>query len=255
MKVSIKPPQAPRLHINRPAFVIVGMMRSGSNFLERTLNLLPSVRCHGELFNPRFIGLAADMGAEHLGYRRQHVGDRLADPVGMLQRLINDCDRSVCGFRLFLDHEPNATAEALYHPGVRKVLLTRNLLEAFVSLLIARDTNVWITTHKAAPDHEPRVLVDVEEFMAFALRQSCYYSEVQAILNRTGQPHVQIDYSQIKQPEHLNRLAEFLGVPDRFDAVQEPIERQNPGALHEKIINYQSLVQALRRRGMARWFV
>lgn len=255
MKVSIQPPQPPRLQIQRPAFVIVGMMRSGSNFLERTLNLLPNVRCHGELFNPAFIGLAADLGAEYLGYHRHQVASHLEDPVGMLQALIEGCDRQTCGFRLFVDHDPLAMAEVLYHPSVRKILLTRNYLESFVSLVIARRSDVWLSTDKAAQDHDPRVYLDVDALIEFALRQSCFYNEVQTILHRTGQDYLQLDYTHIKDPAHLNQLTAFLGVADRFDVVHEPIERQNPGAVQDKILNYQSLVNALRRRGMARWFV
>ncbi|MCA0177122.1 MAG: sulfotransferase [Proteobacteria bacterium] len=255
MKVCIQPPQPPRLQIQRPAFVIVGMMRSGSNFLERTLNLLPSVRCHGELFNPKFIGLAADLGAEHLGYHRYQVASRRENPLGMLRQLIDGNDRQTCGFRLFLDHEPLAMAEVLYHPGVRKVLLTRNYLESFVSLLIARRSNIWLTTHKAAQDHDPRVHVDVDALIEFTLRQSCFYNDVLTILHSSGQDHMQIDYSEIKSSAHLNRLTAFLGVSDRVDTVEEPIERQNPGAVRDKILNFQPLVDALRQRGMARWFV
>ena len=44
MRISIKPPVKSALVVERPAFMLVGMMRSGSNFLERKLNLLPSVR-------------------------------------------------------------------------------------------------------------------------------------------------------------------------------------------------------------------
>jgi len=50
-------------------------------------------------------------------------------------------------------------------------------------------------------------------------------------------------------------LTAFLGVSDRVDTVEEPIERQNPGAVRDKILNFQPLVDALRQRGMARWFV
>ena len=38
------------------AFVIFAEMRTGSNHLEESLNGLADIRCHGELFNPVFIG-------------------------------------------------------------------------------------------------------------------------------------------------------------------------------------------------------
>ena len=38
------------------SFVMFAEMRTGSNFLEANLNALEGVTCHGELFNPHFIG-------------------------------------------------------------------------------------------------------------------------------------------------------------------------------------------------------
>ena len=37
-------------------FVIFAEMRTGSNFLEENINQFPDLACHGELFNPHFIG-------------------------------------------------------------------------------------------------------------------------------------------------------------------------------------------------------
>ena len=38
------------------SFVVFAEMRTGSNFLEANLNAIPGVTCHGEAFNPAFIG-------------------------------------------------------------------------------------------------------------------------------------------------------------------------------------------------------
>ena len=37
-------------------FVIFAEMRTGSNFLEENINGLEDVICHGEAFNPSFLG-------------------------------------------------------------------------------------------------------------------------------------------------------------------------------------------------------
>ena len=37
-------------------FVVFAEMRTGSNFLETNLNAFDSFECHGEAFNPHFIG-------------------------------------------------------------------------------------------------------------------------------------------------------------------------------------------------------
>ena len=255
MKVAIKPPVNRRLVVDRPSFVMVGMMRSGSNFLERQLNLLPSVRCHGELFNPHFIGFAANYGGRFLGYQRNDMAQRNADPVGFMNQVLAASDRQQCGLRMFLDHDPKVMSEVLYHPGVRKVVLTRNLLDAYVSLQIARETDVWLTTAEPPSEAPHRVHVEAADLVQFALRQSMFYNDVLTLLHRSGQPYFHIDYSEIKDLARLNALTEFLGVPDRLQAVEEPIQRQNPGEQRDKIANYPQLVEALRKRSMARWFI
>ena len=37
-------------------FIVFAEMRTGSNFLEANLNAFDGVTCHGEAFNPHFIG-------------------------------------------------------------------------------------------------------------------------------------------------------------------------------------------------------
>ena len=37
-------------------FVVFAEMRTGSNFLESNLNAFDGIECHGEAFNPHFIG-------------------------------------------------------------------------------------------------------------------------------------------------------------------------------------------------------
>lgn len=255
MKVSIKPPAKPQLKVARPGFMLVGMMRSGSNFLERKLNMLPSIRCHGELFNPKFVGFAADFGESYVGYWRNDTSTRNRDSLGFMNEVLEACDRQQCGFRMFLDHDPAVMAETLYNPAIKKIVLTRNLLDSYISLQIARETDVWLTTDPARQDHIEKVHVDPDELVNFALRQSMFYNDVLTILHRTGQRYFHIDYSEIKELDQLNGIAEFLGVPDRFATIDEPIKRQNPAAQKDKITNHAQLVEALRERSMARWFI
>ncbi|MEL7089565.1 MAG: nodulation protein NodH, partial [Planctomycetota bacterium] len=37
-------------------FVVFAEMRTGSNFLETNLNAFDGLACHGEAFNPHFLG-------------------------------------------------------------------------------------------------------------------------------------------------------------------------------------------------------
>lgn len=253
MKVSIKPPKQTSLGLTHKGFVLIGMMRSGSNFIERQLNLLADVRCHGELFNPAFIGFSHESGKVHAGYKRDEVKLRLEDEIGFFRKVDAACDRPLMGCRLFLDHSAGMTARILYDPSIRKVVLSRNLLEAYISLATARETGVWLTTEgpKAAPKPTK---VEVPKLITFALRQSLYYNDILTVLHQTNQPYLQLDYNEIKDLGKLNEVAQFIGSQHRFKSVVEPIQKQNPGTLEQRIADYPKLVEELRKRQVARWF-
>jgi hypothetical protein len=145
------------------------------------------------------------------------------------------------------------TARLLYDPGVAKVVLSRNLLEAYISLETARETGVWLTTEAAKAPPRP-VKVEINKLVTFALRQSLYYNDVQTVLHQTGQRYLQVDYNEIKDLAKLNEIARFVGSEHQFDAVTEPIRKQNPGSLEERILDFPKLLEELKRRQLARWF-
>jgi hypothetical protein len=253
LKISIKTPQNKTPVFQRPAFLLVGMMRSGSNFLERQLNLLPDVRCHGELFNQVFVGFSHEASGRPAGYAREDIAARNADEDGFIAKVDQACDRRIVGLRLFLDHSPHMTARLLHDPNVAKVVLSRNLLEAYISLETARETGVWLTTESAKAPPRP-VKVEVNKLVTFALRQSLYYNDVQTVLHETGQRYLQVDYNEIKDLGRLNEIARFIGSEHQFKAVSEPIRKQNPGSLDERILDFPKLLEELKRRQLARWF-
>lgn len=255
MRVAITAPQQPVANLLPPgSFVLVGMMRSGSNFLERNMNLLADIRCHGELFNPTFVGFSTAFPRGLEGYSREDTVLRNADPLGFLQKIAQGCDRTHFGFRIFLDHCPAALSAVLYDPAVRKIVLTRNLLEAYISLQNALETGVWLVGHeqKTKPS---AVKVDVNELLGFALRQTFFYNDILTILQRTDQAFVQIDYTEIKQLARLNGIAEFIGSGQRFKKIREPIKKQATEPLSVRIEDYQGLIKELQKRKLARWFI
>ena len=232
---------------------MIGMMRSGSNLLERQLGMLRDVRCHGELFNPAFIGFAPGAKAAQAGYERENPKARDEDEFGFLGKVDAGCDRPILGMRLFLDHSPAVTARLLYDPQVAKIVLSRNLLESYVSLSIARETNVWLTTDVAQGPPKP-IKVELPKLINYSLRQSLFYMDILSVLQQTGQPYRMVDYSEIKNLDLLNDLAGFVGSEHRFRKVEEPIKKQNPGSLADKIVDFPKLQEELKRRQLMRWF-
>ena len=121
-------------------FVVFAEMRTGSNFLETNLNAFEGIDCHGEAFNPHFIGYPNT--AEILGIS-QEVWD--ADPLVLLRNIKHQAS-GIGGFRYFHDHDPRILDQCLADPKCAKIILTRNPVDSYVSWKIAKETGQWKLT-------------------------------------------------------------------------------------------------------------
>ncbi len=63
-------------------FIVFAEMRTGSNFLEENLNDYPGLTCHGEAFNPNFMG-----GAKQTEMFGVTMADREANPQILLDQM------------------------------------------------------------------------------------------------------------------------------------------------------------------------
>ena len=123
-------------------FVVFAEMRTGSNFLESNLNAFDSITCHGEAYNPHFIGYPNQ--SEILGITRPM---RDENPAGLIWA-IREKTEGLGGFRFFHDHDPRVIDLCLDDPRCAKIILTRNPVESFVSLKIAQSTGQWKLTSR-----------------------------------------------------------------------------------------------------------
>ena len=118
------------------SFVILAAMRTGSNFLEASLNAVPDVTSHGEAFNPSFIGFPDQQ--DILGVTRS---TRDARPAMLLDKIAQA--PGLNGFRFFPGHDPRVLPQLLSDARCAKIILSRNPVESYVSLSIARETDQW----------------------------------------------------------------------------------------------------------------
>lgn len=219
------------------SFVMFAAMRTGSNFLEANLNAMDGVTCHGEAFNPAFVGKLNRSEAFGID-----IAAREADPFTLLSALRGQ--EGLNGFRQFMDHDPRITESVLADPACAKIVLTRNPLESYISLLIARETGQWKLTqvrrHRGAT-----VRFDAQEFERHVGRLEAFYAEIQRKLQVTGQTAFWIDYEDLADLEVLNGLAGFLGVEGRLSALDPKLKKQNPEPLAEKVENPEEMEAAL----------
>lgn len=219
-------------------FVVFAEMRTGSNYLETNLNAFQGLRCHGEAFNPHFIGYPNR--TEILGVTRQM---RDQDPARLV-RAIRDKTPGLGGFRYFHDHEPRVLDLILDDPRCAKIVLTRNPAESYVSWKIAQATGQWkLTNIKRRKDG--RAVFDAGEFEAHVARLQEFQLRVLNRLQTTGQTGFWLDYEDLQNLEVLNGLARYLGSQRRLEALDDSLKKQNPSPIRDKVANFKDMERAL----------
>ncbi len=222
-------------------FVVIAGMRTGSNALEEAINLYPGLACHGEAFNPAFVGHEGETEMFGIG-----LAAREADPMALI-RAMQAGTEGLAGFRFFHDHDPRVLDAVLPDPRVAKVVLTRDALDSYVSLKIAERTGQWKLTD--AKDRKvARARFDPAEFEAFRAAQEGFRARVRRVLQETGQAPYAIDHAEIGEVAVLNGLARFLGVDHALDRLTGRLKRQNPEPLAQKVENPTEMEAALGAR-------
>ncbi len=220
------------------SFIILAGMRTGSNFLEANLNALPGVISHGEVFNPQFIGKKDRV--DWLGF---DIATRAADPMGLWQRAVGESD-ALPGLRFFHDHDHRVFDAMLADPGCAKIVLTRNPVETYVSLKIARVTGQWRMTN--AKMLKPGTMwFDAAEFRTHLAEVQAFQLRIQTRLQISGQTAFYLDYDDLPDLSVINGLAAFLGVDARLDALDPKLKKQNPGDLAAKVENPADMERAV----------
>ncbi|WP_296474179.1 nodulation protein NodH [Roseinatronobacter sp.] len=220
-------------------FVILAEMRTGSNLLESCLNQFEGLACHGEAFNPHFVGYPK---TETLfGFDKTARDD---NPQGFLSCFAQQ--PGLMGFRYFHDHEPRVLDRFMRERSCAKIILTRNPLDSYVSLKIAQSTQQWrlgdVSQRKAA-----KVVFDPSEFEAHVRRLQDFQCRIQRMLQINGQTAFFIAYEDIKSLDVLNGLAHWLGLDETIDEFPRKLKRQNPETLDEKLVNPEAVGDGIAR--------
>lgn len=220
-------------------FVVFAEMRTGSNFLEANINAFDGLTCHGEAFNPNFIGYPKR--DDVLGVTME---DRDADPQALIER-IKAAD-GLNGFRFFNSHDMRVFEDILTDPRCAKIILTRNPIESYVSWKIAKATGQWKLTDVKRL-REDTVEFDADEFQTRLDKMQQFQVLLLGGLQRTGQTAFYIDYEDLRDVDVMNGLAQFLGSDARLSELDSSLKKQNPSAMSDKVMNFDAMEGALAR--------
>ena len=220
-------------------FVVFAEMRTGSNFLEANINGFAGLKCHGEAFNPHFIGYPNS--TDILGITKEA---RDADPLRVINAI--KADRALGGFRFFNDHDPRVLDIILPDPRCAKIILTRNPIESYVSWRIAAATGQWkLTNVKHAKSEQVRFRP--AEFEGHLETLQAFQIKLLNGLQKTGQTAFYVAYEDLQDVDVMNGMAAFLGCHARIDALDKKLKRQNPEPLQDKVSNFAEMEKTLAR--------
>ncbi|WP_296417687.1 sulfotransferase family 2 domain-containing protein [Pseudooctadecabacter sp.] len=221
------------------SFVVFAEMRTGSNFLEANLNALDGVTCHGEAFNPYFIGYPNRKTC--LGYTAEQ---RDANPEALFDAVV--AAQGMNGFRYFSDHDMRVFDAIIKNRRCAKIVLTRNPAESYVSYKIAKATQQWKLSDVKSHRSET-IRFDADEFDDHITRLQHFQIRLLNALQTSGQTAFYVDYEDLQNVDVMNGVARFLGVPDRLKALDSSLKKQNPGSLADKVENFGDMAAALAR--------
>lgn len=218
-------------------FVVFAEMRTGSNFLEANLNAFDGLACHGEAFNPHFIGYPnVD---DVLGITQS---ERDGNPKHLLRAIKKTPELS--GFRYFHDHDPRVFDIVMDDPKCAKIVLTRNPVDSYVSWKIAQATGQWkLTDAKSRKDGKAEF--EPEEFAAHLSALQAFQVTLLNRLQVSGQTAFYVAYEDLQSVDVMNGLAAYLGIESRLEGLDKNLKVQNPAALSDKVSNFGQMTEAL----------
>lgn len=218
-------------------FVVFAEMRTGSNFLETNLNAFDDLACHGEAFNPHFIGFPNVDAVLDVSQ-----AERDDNPKKLLRAFKKTPELS--GFRYFHDHDPRVFDMVMDDPKCAKVVLTRNPVDSYVSWKIAKATGQWKLTD-AKTRKDGKADFDADEFAAHLDALQSFQVTLLNHMQVSGQSAFYVAYEDLQSVAVMNGLAAWLGVESRLEELDKNLKVQNPSALSDKVSNFGQMTSAL----------
>ena len=218
-------------------FVVFAEMRTGSNFLEGNINQFESLTCHGEAFNPHFIGYpdSADILGITQAQREKNPNTLIAAIKGA---------KGLNGFRYFHNHDERVFDLCMADPRCAKIVLTRNPVESYVSWRIATETGQWKLTN-VTHAKSAQIRFDKDQFDQHLGSLRAFQLHLMQTLQLTGQSAFYVAYEDIQDVDVINGLAKFLGQNEQLNNLSKKLKKQNPSKLEDKVSNFAEMEQAL----------
>lgn len=247
-------------------FILLATQRSGSSWVQETLNTHPGVKVYTELFiyngrdfpfwEPNDVEFANTFWEKHDGRPR-----RLTRPyttVRYLRRVLDQPDCGAVGFKYMYDQIRRSRVVLPYAAAARiKVvhLVRVNLLDVLVSSRLAETTRVWgiatdgrpqmpWTSSTLAPQ---KITLDPDFVTAELARLSKERERARAWLSRSRTPTCEVHYETLAADRSaFGTILDFLELPDPDPTVlRSPLKKIRTAPVSEVIENFAEVRASL----------
>jgi hypothetical protein len=244
-------------------FCVVASPRSGSTWLMDMLNNQPGIRAYGEVFlggTAKVTGVNAGIQPPmRYGEFCDNGGHSAARGIMPYLRLLEADAKGyeAVGFKAMYEQLRwfRLLGPALLMRGYRMVHLRReNLVDAYLSWLLSTDRGVW---HTSSTQKLRSVDVDVSVLITELEKRRNSARLVTGILAALPCRVCSVAYETlcVAPKSTVGRITTFLGIRPSVDAVTSEFRRVNPGALADKIRNYDEVADALKDSPFERWLI
>ena len=194
-------------------FIIYSSPRSGSSWICDFLNCHPHIVCLGEIFHNSKLITGADNSFNKDIITNFNIEQKNERPFEYFRHLKNNSSAKHFGFKVFPRHAKGVWKKFLSRPNFQHVFLYReNKLAQFSSLLLARTTQIWISTNETVKKQSPKINFSVKEFKDFCKREDEYLDKFIQIISDKKIPHVCLSYESLHDKNIKNYLLNFIGI-------------------------------------------
>ncbi len=211
-------------------FVIVAHARSGSHMIDSMLNSHPCIKSDGEKFNL--------------------VNQEECDLLFTEYVTMPDKTETILGFKLAYQLRTNKRndiwSKVLNNKQIKIIHWYRtNLLRAYVSWVIATNTDKWKAADRQPELSEKKIMIDQDQCIKWLNKTSFQH----AISQYEFRHHLCFNVSYENFLFDKNKATEilnFLGVDSSFQ-LSTDLVRQNPEPLDQLIINYDEFAPSFQK--------
>jgi len=236
--------------MTKTRFVIFCFPRTGSYLLTDILNKQEGVTCHEEIFKKMRVELHESY-LDQLGLSKDDIEKRDTDPLKYLEDVYTISPGPITGFKIFPQHNKQILTKLLYDTDVRKIFLARNPVQSYISNLVARASGAWTKTHASKKEPDIQVEFTAEGIIQRISEQRRFFEHVLSAIKLTpGNPVHLLDYSELKDPESMQLLAEFLEIDAWNDDVMPKYNKQINRPYSKVVLNWDFARKTCKQLGV-----